>query len=153
MDETALIDLDEYQFIVNVLRFLKYITPDADYAFQFPLTLARNRVQWACHATGLEVSEPELYQLRHSGPSHDKATLLRTLAEIEDRGRCGSDVTVRGYKREGRVAQQRQKLPPSVQAAAKAAPARLAEAFWQPSTAPFPPCIPGGLDSFDRRRF
>ena len=91
--------------------------------------------------------------LTHRGPSHDKATLLRTLAEIKDRGRWGSDITVPGYKKEGRVAQQLQTLPPSTRVAAMAAPTQLAEAFWQPLTAPFPPHIPEGLSSFDRRRF
>ena len=64
--------------------------------------------------------------LTHRGPSHDKATLLRTLAEIKDRGRWGSDITVPGYKKEGRVAQQLQTLPPSTRVAAMAAPTQLA---------------------------
>ena len=153
VDETVLIDLDEYQFIANALRFLKSVTPDAEYAFQFSQTQARDRFQKACQAWKLDVLEPELYQLRHSGPSHDKATLLRTLAEIKDRGRWGSDITVKRYKKEGRVAQQLHKLPPSTRVAAMAAPTQLAEAFWQPLTAPFPPHIPEGLNSFDRRRF
>ena len=102
---------------------------------------------------GLEGLVPGLYQRRHGGLIHDRATLLRVLAEIKDRGRWGSDITVQRYKKEGRVAQQLQKLPPSARVAAMAAPTQLAEAFWQPLTAPFPPFMPGGLGSFDRRRF
>ena len=153
VDETLLIDLDKYQFIANALRFLKFFTPDAECAFQFSQAQARDRFQRACQASKLEVLEPELYQLRHSGPSHDKATSLRTLAEIRRRGRCGKDNAVRRYKKKGYVAHQLQKLPPSARVAAMAAPAQLAEAFCRPLTAPFPPWIPGGLGSFDRRRF
>ena len=89
VDETVLIDLDKYQFIANALRFLKSVTPDAECAFQFSQAQARDRFQRACRAAKLEALEPELYQLRHSGPRHDKATCLRTLAEIRERGRCG----------------------------------------------------------------
>ena len=148
VDETVLIDLDEYHFVAMALQFLKSITPDAEYAFQFSHQQARERFQRACKTAGLDVLEPELYQLRHSGPSHDKATFLRTLAEIKDRGRWGSDNTVRRYKKEGRVAQQLQKLSLATRTAAIRAPAQLAAAFRQPSKAPFPAGVP---DSFDRR--
>ena len=136
--KTVLIDLNKYQFITKALRFLKSVTPDAEYAFLSSQAQARARCQRAYRAAKLEMPKPVLYQLRHSGPCHDKAPLLRTLAEIRDRGRCGTDITGRRYKKKGRVAQQRQKLLPSARVAAMAAPAQLAEASCQLLTAPLP---------------
>eukprot|EP00973_Karenia_brevis_P067713 9420352-Karenia_brevis.AAC.1 len=49
---------------------------------------------------------PVLHQLRHSGPSADRAEKLRTLLEIKHRGRWMADKSVARYNKQGRINQQ-----------------------------------------------
>ena len=56
------------------------------------------------------------YMLRHGGPSYDRAYTLRTLEEIQKRGRWKSANSVRRYEKGGRVAEQLHKVPRHLQA-------------------------------------
>ena len=119
-------------------------------AFAFSQSDFVERFRLARQRCGLEVLKPELYMLRHSGPSFDRAVKYWTLAEIKLRGRWMSDADVQRYRKEGRVSEQLHRLPPHVLARAMGAPARLRSLLGRPSSASFPPTAGGGCD---RRSF
>ncbi len=78
----------------------------------FPLTY----LQWlgdlktASAALGLHGWDITLYVLRHTGPAHDFLAHLRTLPEIQRRGRWALETSVRRYERSSRVASQLNRL-------------------------------------------
>ena len=152
-NETRLIDLDEYQFLATALRALKSVTPDAEYASQFSHAQAPDRFQWAVWTVKLEGLKPGLYQRRHRGLIHDRATPLRVLAEFKDRGRSGEDITVQRCGENSRVAQQLRRLPPPPRVDAMEIPAQPNKTFWQPLTTLLVSQTPGGLGRFNRKRF
>ena len=51
-----------------------------------------------------------LYQLRHGGPSHDRRSRTRSLAEVKQRGRWASDTSVRRYEAHARLQQEEASL-------------------------------------------
>ena len=66
-----------------------------------------------------------LYQLRHSGPSHDRFTRHRSLAEVKQRSRWAADSSVRRYEAHARINQEFLSLDPKLQ---KTSPAGRREA-------------------------
>ena len=74
---------------------------------------------------GADVLDPQLYQLRHSGPSFDHGARLRTIQEIKLRGRWAADNSVRRYEKAGRVTEQLRRLSRDGQRQARGAPGRL----------------------------
>ena len=66
-------------------------------------------------AMGLDPSHCVLYQLRHSGPSHDRHQRLRSALEVKQRGRWACDATVRRYEAHARISQEFHNLPLTVQ--------------------------------------
>ena len=64
---------------------------------------------------GLQPHHAVLYQLRHSGPSHDRFHQHRTIVEIKARGRWTSDSSLRRYEAHGRLNQEFFLLPESTQ--------------------------------------
>ena len=71
--------------------------------------------QAALKAIGLPKSHAVLYQLRHSGPSHDRFYKLRPLSEVKQRGRWQADSSVRRYEAHARLNQEFNDLPAAVQ--------------------------------------
>ena len=82
--------------------------------------------QQALLALGLPKDHAVLYQLRHSGPSHDRFFLLRSLAEVKQRGRWMSDSTMRRYEAHARLNQEFNELPKKTQAMCLKAEAQIA---------------------------
>ena len=74
---------------------------------------------------GVGALEPQLYQLRHSGPSVELALGLRQLTMVKLRGRWATDSSMSRYVKAARVGEQMQRLAAATQAAARSAPARL----------------------------
>ena len=65
----------------------------------------------AIQALGIDkLGACHVYQLRHSGPSHDYAANLRDLEQIRRRGRWKSWSSVRRYEKGGRLTEQLHKL-------------------------------------------
>lgn len=95
--------------------------------FMFDLTYRDLRGIWerALTSIGLKTSHAVLYQLRHSGPSHDRLIKSRSLLEVKKRGRWSSDSSVKRYEAHARVGQEFQKLPKRVQVSAIQAPKQL----------------------------
>ena len=54
------------------------------------------------------------YSLRHAGPSHDKLSRKRTIADIKKRGRWRTNQSVRRYENSGNVLKQISKINPEV---------------------------------------
>lgn len=93
----------------------------------FPIEYRQLKDAWQKALVGLQLSSKHcvLYQLRHSGPSHDRMTKARSLGDIKKRGRWLSDSSVRRYEAAARLNQEFQKLPRPVQTKALAAPQLL----------------------------
>ncbi len=62
----------------------------------------------------LALSPATPYQLRHARASWDFAAGIRTLAEVQRRGRWRAAAIVRRYEKGGRVSEQLNKLPLAV---------------------------------------
>eukprot|EP00971_Amphidinium_carterae_P276321 5483239-Amphidinium_carterae.1 len=60
---------------------------------------------------GLEKKGSSLYQLRHSGASHELLHGLRDVTGVKKRGRWKTDKSVARYEKGGRVAEQLHLLP------------------------------------------
>ena len=67
----------------------------------------------AVRRCGLSILMPVPYMLRHAGPSYDILTKLRTLPEVQRRGRWLSLTSVRRYEKARQVTAQLQKLAPA----------------------------------------
>ena len=66
---------------------------------------------------GLPQTFAVLYQMRHSGPSHDRLHQLRTALEVKMRGRWASDTSVKRYEAHSKLSLEFQRLPDSIQRA------------------------------------
>ena len=64
---------------------------------------------------GLQTNHAVLYQLRHSGPSHDRALHLRSALAVKQRGRWASDSSVRRYEAHARINQEFHSLKAPIQ--------------------------------------
>ena len=69
--------------------------------FDFDYRSFNENFRTASRAAGLSAVKPDLYQLRHGGPSHDILNRLRSKAEVKDRGRWRDDRSVRRYEAHG----------------------------------------------------
>jgi len=125
-DEVIPFDMPFYGFLPAGLRWLKASTHPSAPLFPFTLVQASTLFKQAAEDVGVSSLTPQLYQLRHSGPSVELALKLRTLASVKLRGRWRTDASVARYLKPGRVNEQLQRLSPAVQRAALLAPARLA---------------------------
>ena len=67
-----------------------------------------------------------LYQIRHGGPSHDRAHRVRSMLEIKSRGQWSSDSSVKRYEGHARLQQVESRLDATLARRAAAAPALLA---------------------------
>ena len=67
-----------------------------------------------------------LYQIRHGGPSHDRAHRVRSMLEIKNRGQWSSDASVKRYEGHARLQQVESRLDAALARRAAAAPALLA---------------------------
>ncbi|CAK0903488.1 unnamed protein product [Prorocentrum cordatum] len=150
-DETVVVDAPDFKLLLDpALAWLRACTPPQQCPFAFSQADFIQRFRLAGQRCGIELLRPELYMLRHSGPSFDQAIGRRTLAEIKLRGRWMSDAAVQRYRKEGRVSEQLRRLPAPVLAKAMGAPARLRTLLGRPSNASFPPTAGRGSD---RRSF
>ena len=124
-DESLRIDLDDFQFLQHGLRFLREgLLPD-DRICDFTQAQWAAAFRHAARAEELDGLAPHLYQLRHSGPSHDLAAGLRELPLVKHRGRWRADASVRRYTKGGRLTEQLMRLRGPVRARAVAAALQL----------------------------
>ncbi|CAK9098379.1 unnamed protein product [Durusdinium trenchii] len=123
-DETIVLDGKETPWMGLLLR--RHLETHKSQKL-FPIEYRQLKDAWQKALVGVQLSNKHcvLYQLRHSGPSHDRMTKARSLVEIKKRGRWLSDSSVRRYEAAARLNQEFQKLPRAVQTKALAAPQLL----------------------------
>ena len=132
-DETFTIDQDYFRVVLSpfLAERVAQAPPQAP-LIDVPLRELQVCCREAAALAGVAELATSLYQLRHSGPTADRALQLRSLDAIKLRGRWQSDASLQRYKKEGRVAQQFLALPEDVRLAALQAPAALAAALAGP---------------------
>ena len=126
VDETVRVDLDQFRFLEIGLATLVRTRGPNDLLFSFTQAQWAAKFAAAAKRVGADALDPQLYQLRHSGPSFDYAARLRTIQEIKLRGRWAADNSVRRYEKAGRVTEQLRRLGRERQKVARSAPGRLA---------------------------
>ena len=88
-----------------------------------------------------------LYQLRHGGPSHDRAFHSRSMMEIKARGQWLSDLSVRRYEGHARLQQVEARVPEGLRKLLMGAPDRLRLALQSHiSSMAGPLCRLGGMN-------
>ena len=101
----------------------------------------------AAAAVGLKEWFLSLYVLRHTGPSHDYLSKLRSLADIQRRGRWGLESSVRRYEKAARVTARLSGLRPSLVAFFKKCDDNLETYFHRRTALPALPSL-----AFARRK-
>ena len=143
-DDSVVVDAPDFKALLDpALQWLRQATPQGQVLFAFSQAEVVERFRQAADRCGVGVLKPELYMLRHSGPTYDQAVKYRTLSEIKLRGRWMSDASVQRYRKEGRVAEQLHRLQSEARARALQAPAELRSLLGRPSSASFPPFAEG----------
>jgi hypothetical protein len=92
--------------------------------FGFTYQTAKIAFMRAQDALGLK-EKFVLYQLRHGGPSHDRAFRIRSLLEIKNRGQWKSDSSLARYEGHARLQQVERRVPENLQRTLIGAPERL----------------------------
>ena len=138
-DDTVPLDLVEQQHLANTPLALKKLRhPD-----ELIINLSLNELSKLFRTPALRLKleplgPPVLYQLRHSGPSHDLAQRRRTLVEVKKRGRWRADTSVSRYAKGGRLGEQLQRLPVRMVRRCQLCADNLHEILSERS----PPCLP-----------
>eukprot|EP00435_Cladocopium_sp_Y103_P065410 s1031_g27.t1 len=115
-DETILIDSSVVPGLGLCLQ--RQLTGDAKSPLlKVEYTQLKREWETCFQELGLASNHAVLYQLRHSGPSHDRLMSYRHLNEVKKRGRWQSDSSLRRYENHARIAQEFQRLPTQIQAA------------------------------------
>ena len=100
--------------------------PRSPEALLFPhLSLSDYETCFRTSQQDLDIASPAItpHVVRHSAPTHDRLHGIRTLAQIQRRGRWASLASVRRYEKPARVLKSAAKLSPAQQVAAKSAEA------------------------------
>jgi hypothetical protein len=91
----------------------------------FRTTQALWRRRFISAAAEIGLPHSMLYQLRHSGASLDAALRLRSIQQVQQRGRWASFSSVRRYEKGGRLAEQANMLSPALRVRANYVSKRL----------------------------
>ena len=116
-DETLLLDSSVVPGLGAMLTKLLTGAPHSS-LFQLQAEDLRNLWQNALTSLGLGPQYAVLYQIRHSGPSHDRLYNLRDLASVKRRGRWAADSSVKRYEAAAKLSQEFHRLPAHIQQAA-----------------------------------
>ena len=102
-NDSVIFDTQGREWIGAVLATLAKKAPPEKKLFQ--LTISQFNKAMKVLADMLKITEMEVvpYLLRHSGPSQDYLAKLRTLPDIQKRGRWRSPESVRRYEKAARV--------------------------------------------------
>ena len=73
----------------------------SDKLFTFSQAAFNHKLRWALSFLGLTAFSFTWYSCRHGGPSEDRSTGARSLADIGRRGRWLSDKNLRRYEQQG----------------------------------------------------
>lgn len=130
-DDCILLDTPSRTDLALVLKFLfKRCSSENDLLFG-GLTLKAYNVALtqSCERLGLAQLHLTPHCLRHSGPSSDCYHKVRTLEEIQQRGRWRALSSVARYKKPGRMLLTHQKIPPALWKRTRSARAKALDSF------------------------
>ena len=114
-DEGVLLDRPASFFLGPVMQKIARDKKPSDLLFGITQTALGTALREAFLAVpSHKLERPTLYQVRHSGASVEFADKVRTLAEIQRRGRWRAVQSVRRYEKGPRVNEQLRKLEPRV---------------------------------------
>ena len=123
-NESILLDSPVMPFFNVVLKKLAQ-RRTGRFLFNLDYLQLRNIWQASMKDIGLPKNHSVLYQLRHSGPSHDRLHNLRSALAVKMRGRWHADSSVRRYEAHARLHQQFQQLSNQLQEKCLSAVTRL----------------------------
>lgn len=107
-DESLTLDLAYQQFLgpaIYVMMNLKK-RPKEEWVFSvLPQDLTQFMEQSWQELNLSPLGEPHLYRLRHGGASHEAGSHLRTIGEVQVRGRWQTMKSVKNYEKGGRITQ------------------------------------------------
>jgi hypothetical protein len=100
------------RFVYELLLQLRSRTVAAGGArlFDFTLNFLERALGWASRQAGLGSLALTPHMARHGGPSHDYAQRVRSIVEIQERGRWESGRSVARYKRTAGLRRQEAKM-------------------------------------------
>ena len=124
-DDSIALDSPVTAWALPVWKILAEGPPDAK-VWDFDYRELLTNFKMATWLLGLEATP---YQLRHSGPSWDRARGLRPLDEVQKRGRWRAMKSVMRYEKHARVAAEMEKLAPDQVAYFRTCEAALAACF------------------------
>ena len=99
--------------VAKLLQRLKATTSANTVLFPLTLNEFEKLFNSALHRLELQHLRVTPHCMRHGGPSEDYAQGLRTLADIQKRGRWMSTASVRRYEKSARLLSQLGKIPPA----------------------------------------
>lgn len=102
-DDTVLFDMPYHQPVVGAFSWVKSVSQPTDLIFTCSQGFYENLWKECGEAVGVKCLSPVPYQLRHTGPSHDRATNSRTQSEVQKRVRWLTATSVRRYEKGGRM--------------------------------------------------
>lgn len=130
-DDSVPMDLERDSWILPALKALQGTSSGSEHIIGCSRMEFRKIWDKAVRSAGLGAlnnpGAPVLHQLRHGGPSADRASRVRSLREVQKRGRWGSERPVQRYEKAGRVSEQMNRLSQAVRTRAGNCLARLPE--------------------------
>jgi len=130
-DETLQFDLDYIKFVASAIYRIMGLhrRPSTEKIFSRSIAQLRSSMSVAAKACSLmSLGDPHPYRLRHGGASRDYITGMRSLPDIQQRGRWKAQASVRRYQKGGRLSQLLNGLPKQVLADVMLAEQRLVKA-------------------------
>ena len=124
-DFSSALDLEAHNWLASALLSLINKRQADDRLFQCSYAELLASMHQAAGALGCQAVRPTPHGLRHGGASHDRAYGLRSLAEIQSRGKWRSPLSVQRYEKHARIAEQLERLPPHVLRDLRSRAARL----------------------------
>ena len=115
-DDSLMIDSEWAQFLKPILSVMKEGDPLAP-VFTFRYTRFVEELALACEQ--LQCPRMVPYEMRHSGPSHDRMVKSRSLLEVQKRGRWKTTRSLVRYEKHTRMLQAWNRLPAAVRAHAE----------------------------------
>ena len=119
-DDSLLIDGPAFPWMPDLLaKLLRSRSPGAK-LFDVSYNTWNAKFAQAARAAGLQPLLPvTLHQLRHGGASHELLVKARPQDEVKKRGRWATDQAVRRYAKGGRIQEQLNALPKTIQDVAR----------------------------------
>ena len=137
-DDPVVLDSVDRPWLGPALARLAAGRDPADKLFRFEYNEWATHAKRAAEGCGIQVLNPVLYMMRHSGPSNDVAEMKRTLPQVKVRGRWACEHSVRRYEKHSQLNKMWNLLPRAVQQSALSAQTRVAQILGGEAVLPRP---------------